>query len=148
MMQPRFERRFGSTPYSLVEQPRYRAGVDFLRLRADAGEIDAALPEWWEDFALGSDDEREAMIQAAREAQGGARRGAAPRSGGRSGGAAAMPADAGESLPARDAGDTVPGDADDGAAAATAPRKRRRRRRKPAGSGPGPGAPPAGDAGD
>ena len=83
MMQPRFERRFGSGPYSLVEQPRYRAGYDFLRLRADAGELDGALPEWWEDFSLGTDEEREALILAAREThqaprrvRGGAARGA------------------------------------------------------------------------
>ncbi|MGS0755101.1 polynucleotide adenylyltransferase PcnB, partial [Roseateles sp. GG27B] len=68
MMQPRFERRTGSGVYTLVDQPRYRAGFDFLRLRADAGEIDSALADWWEDFALGSDDEREALLEQAREA--------------------------------------------------------------------------------
>ena len=68
MMQPRFERRTGSGVYTLVDQPRYRAGFDFLRLRADAGEIDPALADWWEDFALGSDDEREALLEQAREA--------------------------------------------------------------------------------
>ena len=35
-MQPRFEKRTGSAPYSMLEQPRFRAGFDFLRLRADA----------------------------------------------------------------------------------------------------------------
>ncbi len=69
MMQPRFERRFGKGPYSLVDQPRYRAGYDFLRLRSDAAELPVTLVEWWEDFALGSEDEREAMILAARESQ-------------------------------------------------------------------------------
>jgi poly(A) polymerase len=68
LMQPRFERRSGSSPHALVEQPRFRAGYDFLRLRADAGEIDAALAEWWEDFSLGSDDERVALLLAAKEA--------------------------------------------------------------------------------
>jgi poly(A) polymerase len=42
LMQPRFERRFGSGPFSLVEQARYRAGFDFLRLRADAGDASSA----------------------------------------------------------------------------------------------------------
>ena len=37
MMQPRFEKRIGNTPFSLVEQPRFRAGFDFMRLRADVG---------------------------------------------------------------------------------------------------------------
>ena len=34
MMQPRFERRVAGTARSLVEQPRFRAGFDFLRLRS------------------------------------------------------------------------------------------------------------------
>jgi len=68
LMQPRFERRSGSTPFALIEQPRFRAGFDFLRLRADAAETDGELADWWEDFSLGSPDEREALIQSAREA--------------------------------------------------------------------------------
>jgi poly(A) polymerase len=68
MMQPRFERRGGSSPFALVEQPRFRAGFDFLRLRADAGEIDVELAEWWEDFSLGTPEEREALLVAARDA--------------------------------------------------------------------------------
>ena len=70
LMQPRFERRSGRVPHSLVEEPRFRAGFDFLRLRADAGEIDAELAEWWEDFSLGSDEEREALVEQAREREG------------------------------------------------------------------------------
>jgi poly(A) polymerase len=70
MMQPRFDRRSGRVPYTLIEQPRFRAGFDFLRLRADAGEIDAELAEWWEDFSLGTDEEREALIEQARESEG------------------------------------------------------------------------------
>jgi poly(A) polymerase len=67
MMQPRFERRIGNAPYTLVEQPRFRASFDFLRLRADAGEIDPTLAEWWEDFSLGDDEERRALMENARE---------------------------------------------------------------------------------
>jgi poly(A) polymerase len=67
MMQPRFERRQGNAPFTLVEQPRFRAGFDFLRLRADAGELDIALAEWWEDFSLGDDDERRALMDTLRE---------------------------------------------------------------------------------
>jgi len=68
MMQPRFERRQANTAGALVAQPRFRAGYDFLRLRADAQEVDAELADWWEDFALGDADEREALLQAARDA--------------------------------------------------------------------------------
>jgi poly(A) polymerase len=80
MMQPRFERRVGQAPFTLVEQPRFRAGFDFLRLRADAGEIDTMLAEWWEDFSLGDDEERRALMENARE-QEHARRVAGPAAG-------------------------------------------------------------------
>ena len=68
-MQPRFEKRVGSSPYSLLDQPRFRAGFDFLRLRGQTGEIEPALAEWWEAFSTAYDDERHAMIEAVREAQ-------------------------------------------------------------------------------
>jgi poly(A) polymerase len=66
-MQPRFERRSGSGPITLVEQPRFRAGFDFLRLRAQAGEGDADLAQWWEDFSLGDSTERRELMEVARE---------------------------------------------------------------------------------
>ncbi|UUZ76721.1 polynucleotide adenylyltransferase PcnB [Polaromonas sp. P1(28)-13] len=68
-MQPRFEKRVGSSPYSLLEQPRFRAGFDFLRLRAQTGEIETELAEWWEKFSTAYDDERHIMIEEARQAQ-------------------------------------------------------------------------------
>ena len=33
----------GNTPFGMVMQPRFRAGSDFMRLRADVGEVDEAL---------------------------------------------------------------------------------------------------------
>jgi poly(A) polymerase len=69
LMQPRFERRQANSAQSLVAQPRFRAGYDFLRLRADAQEVDSELADWWEDFSLGDADEREALLQIAREAE-------------------------------------------------------------------------------
>jgi len=68
-MQPRFEKRSGSSPYSLLEQPRFRAGFDFMRLRAQTGEIDPEIAEWWEKFSTAYDDERHAMIEGVRQAQ-------------------------------------------------------------------------------
>ena len=140
LMQPRFERRSGSTPYALVEQPRFRAGYDFLRLRADAGEIDDELADWWEDFSLGSGEEREALIAAAREAQRGQPREPAERRQVR------MPREARDADDRHDDIDTVPNGLNavertgggDGAPA----KKRRRRRRKPGAGGaarPAPG---------
>lgn len=52
----------GKTPYRLLEQPRYRAGWDFLRLRAQSGEIPMELPDWWDAFADANPDARETML--------------------------------------------------------------------------------------
>ena len=69
MMQPRFEKRVGSTPFGLVEQPRFRAGFDFLRLRADIEEVDVRLADWWQEFSMASDAEREDLVQSAKAEQ-------------------------------------------------------------------------------
>ena len=68
-MQIRFDKRVGSSPYSMLEQPRFRAGFDFLRLRAQTGEVDMELAQWWENFSTAYDDERHEMIEAQRLAQ-------------------------------------------------------------------------------
>ena len=140
MMQPRFERRQSNTALSLIEQPRFRAGFDFLRLRADAGEAPAELAEWWEDFSLGSDDEREALLATLRETQRASpKRVPAPRTlaaEAASPGRAAQPALGPAPVVTHESDD---GDEPDAAVANTdgdsAPRKRRRRRRRPSGGG-------------
>ena len=68
MMQPRFERRTGNAVYTLVEQPRFRAGFDFLRLRGEAGEVDAALAAWWEKFSMADAAERGQLVERSRTA--------------------------------------------------------------------------------
>jgi poly(A) polymerase len=155
MMQPRFERRNGRQAYSLVEMPRFRAGFDFLRLRADVGEAAQELAEWWEDFSMGDDAEREALVEAVRGGGGNGGNSGSGGSGGPAGrdsgrgrrpaakspgprGPAPAQAEAGADDDADDRTD-APGDAEEGAAAPA--RKRRRRRRKPAGSGGGTPAP-------
>ncbi len=67
-MQPRFDKRSGSAPFGLVEQARFRAGFDFMRLRAEVGEIDEELADWWETFSTASDDTRADMLQAVKPA--------------------------------------------------------------------------------
>jgi poly(A) polymerase len=66
-MQPRFDKRVGNGPYTLIVQPRFRAGLDFLRLRAQVGEVDAELAAWWERFSLATEGERGDMMQAVRQ---------------------------------------------------------------------------------
>jgi len=63
-LQPRFEQRAGQRPFRLLEHPRFRAGYDFLRLRAASGEISAELGDWWERFQRAEADERTAMLRA------------------------------------------------------------------------------------
>ncbi len=50
VLQPRFEKRAGKSPYRLLEQARFRAAYDFLVLRAQSGEIDQELADWWLAF--------------------------------------------------------------------------------------------------
>ena len=66
MMQPRFEKRVGSGPWSLVDQARFRAGFDFMRLRADVGEVDEVLADWWQEFSVADDATREDLLQQVR----------------------------------------------------------------------------------
>ncbi len=73
-LQPRFEKRAGKAPFRLLEQPRYRAGWDFLRLRALSGEIDMALVEWWEHFAHAGGSEREKLLTEPEPGEGRKRR--------------------------------------------------------------------------
>lgn len=68
-MQPRFEKRNGSSAFGLAEQPRFRAGFDFMRLRADVGEVDEALAAWWQEFNVADDARREDLVAQARDEQ-------------------------------------------------------------------------------
>ena len=121
-MQPRFEKRTGSSPYSLLDQPRFRAGFDFLRLRAQTGEVEMELAEWWEKFSTAYDDERHEMIEQARLAQ--AQKPQAPRT----------RVKRVESDAARGADGSQPAAPfpEFGESGEPAPAKKRRRRRKPA----------------
>jgi poly(A) polymerase len=62
LLQPRFEKRAGKTPYRLVEQPRFRAAWDFLLLRAQSGEVEQELPDWWAKFQAGDETQRTALL--------------------------------------------------------------------------------------
>jgi poly(A) polymerase len=127
LMQPRFERRTASSAMALIGQARFRAGYDFLRLRADCDEIKPELADWWEDFHLGSDDEREALLEQARSsAPARARR--EPAGAGAGG---ALPAASGAG------GGSVAEDAEPAESDAAPPRKRRRRRRRAPGGSEG-----------
>ncbi len=61
-LQPRYEIRNGSRPYRLLEQPRFRAGYDFLCLRAAVGEVPKELADWWEKFQYADEATRQSML--------------------------------------------------------------------------------------
>ena len=63
-LQPRFEKRNGKAPWRLVEQARFRAGYDFLLLRAQSGEIAQELPDWWTEFQDANNERRDDMLVA------------------------------------------------------------------------------------
>jgi poly(A) polymerase len=69
LMQPRFERRVGNSPYTLVAQPRFRAGFDFLQLRSQVGQANVDLVAWWEAFYGAEPPERAQLIEQARQEQ-------------------------------------------------------------------------------
>lgn len=140
MMQPRFEKRVGSTPFGLVEQPRFRAAFDFMRLRADAGEIDEVLADWWQEFSLADDNLRQDMVDQVREEQQQKQRSPRVHKKPLPG---AAPAQAAEVSPPAD-GELV-GMTRDATFSSEAPKKRRRRRR--AAGGPGEGGADAPEAG-
>ena len=142
LMQPRFEKRVGSTPFGLVEQPRFRAGFDFMRLRADIGEVDELLADWWQEFSQEDDAVRQDMVDQVRAEQ--QQRSKAPRVR-----RAPRPGESTVGTPPARTGDdgagpqgnavrsaSSPEGAEDGAAPA---RKRRRRRRSSASRGAGDG---------
>ena len=61
-LQPRFEQRSGKRPYTILEQPRFKAGYDFLLLRAESGEVPAELAQWWTEFMNNDSETRAAML--------------------------------------------------------------------------------------
>ena len=139
MMQPRFEKRVGSAPFGLVQQERFRASFDFMRLRADIGEVEELLADWWQEFSTGDDAMREDLVDQVRKEN--LKRPRVVR--------APRPA----SVPRRVAGDTQAVGASDKASSepqhasdqdgsmddSGAPKKRRRRRRSGSGRGAGDG---------
>ncbi len=62
-MQERLPRRSGKRADLLLDNPRFRAGYDFLLLRESAGEQTDGLGEWWTDYQDANDSGRRDMIR-------------------------------------------------------------------------------------
>lgn len=84
-LQPRFEQRSGKRPYSLLEQPRFKAGYDFLLLRAASGEVPQELADWWGDFLSADGEGRQELLVPDTGDKKKRRRRRKPRSGGEGG---------------------------------------------------------------
>lgn len=69
-MQARLFRRQGKRAVRLLEQPRFRAGYDFLLLRNLAGEPLAELCEWWACFQDADEKTQRDMLQAISSGKG------------------------------------------------------------------------------
>ncbi len=63
LMQLRLEQRSGQRPFRLLEQPRFRAGFDFLLLRCASGEVNDELGLWWDEFQSVTPERRAEMLQ-------------------------------------------------------------------------------------
>ena len=60
------EKRVGRYPFRLVETNKFKAGYDFLLLRAEVGEVSEDLSEWWTNFWLGDDIQRQELMTLAK----------------------------------------------------------------------------------
>ena len=61
-LQPRLEQRSGKRALVLLTHPRFRAGYDFMLLRAESGEVPMELANWWTRFQDAEMEERNAML--------------------------------------------------------------------------------------
>jgi len=73
-LQWRLPRRDGRRIQNLLDNPRLRAGYDFLLLREQAGEDTDGLGQWWTEFLNADDDRRAALIRQAGQRSPGPRR--------------------------------------------------------------------------
>lgn len=65
-MQPRFLQRQGKRPHRLLTHPKFRAAYDFLLLRAEAGEVERELADWWTRFQDANGQQKQSMTEQGR----------------------------------------------------------------------------------
>jgi len=75
VLQDKMIRREGKRAYKVLEHPKFRAGYDFLLLRAEieGGQIQE-LAQWWTDFQAVPHETQQQMIKAVASTRSGARR--------------------------------------------------------------------------
>jgi len=65
-LQTRFRFRHGKRAESLLAHPRFRAAWDFLKLRAEAGDADPELVEFWGQAQDANEEERRKLLAPPR----------------------------------------------------------------------------------
>ncbi|HEC59082.1 MAG TPA: polynucleotide adenylyltransferase PcnB [Methylophaga sp.] len=62
-LQPRLEQRQGKRAFKQLTHPKFRAGYDFLLLRAETGEPVKELADWWTQFQFSNEAEQLNLIK-------------------------------------------------------------------------------------
>ncbi len=68
-LQERLRVRSGKRAIRTLNHPRFRAGYDFMLLRADSGEEERELADWWTRFQEVDQQQREKMLASLAPAQ-------------------------------------------------------------------------------
>ncbi len=66
-LQYRLPRRYGRRAYRTLEHPRFRAGYDFLLLRAQIDTSLKPLADWWTQFQSAKPEQREKIIDGLKK---------------------------------------------------------------------------------
>ena len=64
-MQLRLTRKNRRSVENVFSHPKFRAAYDFLLLREESGEVLDGLGQWWKDYQLASDEQRQTMVSGA-----------------------------------------------------------------------------------
>lgn len=63
IMQYRLPKRTGNRAFQMLQHPRFRAAYDLLIMRAEAGDEDTTLADWWTTFQAQDVTEQMRMVQ-------------------------------------------------------------------------------------
>ncbi len=64
LLQPRFEKRKGKAPFRLIKNLKFRAALNFLKLRSNIRMANSELPIWWESFSTHNEEGRINLINS------------------------------------------------------------------------------------
>jgi poly(A) polymerase len=74
-LQSRFENRKGARAARFLDHKRFRAAYDFMLLRANCGEVDEDVAQWWTEVQGSADGDRRQAFGVARRRPSGRRGG-------------------------------------------------------------------------